>query len=288
MSIMFADDTNLFLSNNDIYKLFSSINDELKNISKWFKCNKLTLNSNKTKWILFHTIAKKPYLPQNLPEIFINNTVIKRHYVTKFLGVFLDENITWKAHIDYISTKISKSIGILYKSRKYLCKKDLTQLYYSFVHTYLNYANIAWGSTEKSKLQCLYRRQKHAIRLINFADRYTHSKPFFIEMKILNIYELNVFNVLCFMYLWKNNLSLPIFKVLFSEKPINKYTLRNNKFMHEPFCRTKFNQYGIAYRAPYLWNKVVLPNFDIFYTFPIFKHKLKNFILFSDDIIKFF
>lgn len=288
MSIMFADDTNLFLTNNDIYKLFSSMNDELKKVSSWFKCNKLTLNINKTKWILFHSVSKKRYLPPNLPKIFIDEIEIKRDFVTKFLGVVLDENITWKQHIDYICSKISKINGVLYKSRSYLNKKTLTQLYYSFIHSYINYANIAWGSTEKSKLQCLYRRQKHAIRLINFADRCTHSKPLFMEMKILNIYELNVYNILCFIYKWNNDINLPIFKDLFSQKPVNKYTLRNNDFLYEPICRTKFSQFCIAFRAPFLWNKIVIPNFDLSDTFPIFKNKLKNFILSIDDIFKYF
>jgi hypothetical protein len=77
----------------------------------------------------------------------------------------------------------------------------LVQLNYSFIHSYLNYVNIAWGSTEKSKLQRLYLRQKRAIRIINFAKRFSHSKHYFIEMRILNIYELNVFNIL-YLYIY--------------------------------------------------------------------------------------
>jgi hypothetical protein len=110
---MFADDTNLFLSNKDIHQLYSTMNIELQKVSNWFKANKLTLNFNKTKCVLFHPLAKKYSLPTNLPQIYIDQVEIKRDLVTKFLGVFLDENITWKQHINYICTKVSKSIGIL-------------------------------------------------------------------------------------------------------------------------------------------------------------------------------
>jgi hypothetical protein len=110
--IMYADDTNLFHTNFDLIELFKTVNKELRHVSNWFKCNKLTLNTNKTKWVLFHSITKKRFLPSKLPQIFIDQNEIKRDFVTKFLGVYLDENITWNHHIDYISNKISKNMGI--------------------------------------------------------------------------------------------------------------------------------------------------------------------------------
>ena len=93
------------------------MNKELENVSTWFKSNKLSLKVDKTKWLLFHPLSKRQSLPQTLPNLLIENIHIKREYVTKFLGVFIDKNLFWKQHIDIISIKISESIGILYKSR---------------------------------------------------------------------------------------------------------------------------------------------------------------------------
>ena len=109
----------------------------------WFKSNKLSLNVDKTKWLLFHPLSKRQLLPQIFPNLLIENIHIKRENVTKFLGVFIDENLSWKQHIDIVSSKISKSISILHKSRDVLSKQSLKQLYFSFIHNYLNYANIA-------------------------------------------------------------------------------------------------------------------------------------------------
>ena len=81
------------------------------------KSNKLSLNYDKTKWSLFHPFSKRQFLPRNLPNLLVENINIKREHVTKFLGVFIDENLSWKQHIEILSSKISKSIGILYKSR---------------------------------------------------------------------------------------------------------------------------------------------------------------------------
>ena len=69
-----------------------------------------------------------------------------------FFGVLLDENLSWKEHIKYNENKIAKNLGLLYKAKHYLNKRSLLVLYYSFIHTYINYGNIAWRSTNITNL----------------------------------------------------------------------------------------------------------------------------------------
>ena len=134
--VMFADDTNLFLSNKDINKLFNDMNIELQKMSIWFKANKLSLNLAKTKLTLFHTQKKKHLIANDLPMGYINNFEVVRESVIKFLGIFIDKNLTWKYHIEHVCNKVSKSIGIMYKSRNILSKRLLKQLYFSFIRSY--------------------------------------------------------------------------------------------------------------------------------------------------------
>ena len=148
----------------------------------------------------------------------IEDLHIKREHITKFLDVFIDENFSWKQQIEILSSKISKSIGILYKSRDVLSKQYLKELYFSFIHGYVNYANIACASTSKSKPERLYRCQKHAARVIYHKDRYTHASPLLNDMKALNVFKLNIFNILCFMYKCKQNLNLPVFRNIFTHR----------------------------------------------------------------------
>ena len=75
---MFADDANLLLSHKNIFTFFDSINVELANISAWHKSNKLSLNVDKTKWLLFHPLSKRQLLPQTLPNLLIENILVKR------------------------------------------------------------------------------------------------------------------------------------------------------------------------------------------------------------------
>ena len=193
--IMFADDTNLFYSHNNIKILFKNANDELEKISKWFKANKLSLNEGKTKFTLFHKPRDKDNLPLQLPNLKINNNQIKRSSSIKFLGVFVDENLTCIDHITLVENKLSKNLGLLHKAKNYLNKKSMVSLYYSFIHSYLNYGNIAWCSTSMTKLKKLLSKQKQALRTIPIptSQSESRSKQIMRELCVLNIYQLNIY-----------------------------------------------------------------------------------------------
>ena len=109
-TIMFADDTNFFYSNKDIKYLFNTMNKELSRIETWLNANKLSLNTKKTKYCLFRATAYNERIPLRLPKLMINNTIIKQETTMKFLGIMLDENLNWKAHIHYVENKISKNL----------------------------------------------------------------------------------------------------------------------------------------------------------------------------------
>ena len=102
----------------------------------------LSLNVGKTKFLLFHKSGKKYSVPSHLPTLKINNHDIERVNTMKFLGVLLDDNLSWKEHIKYLENKIAKNIGLMYTAKPFLDKESLLALYYSYIHSYLNYANL--------------------------------------------------------------------------------------------------------------------------------------------------
>ncbi|XP_065678502.1 uncharacterized protein LOC136093427 [Hydra vulgaris] len=118
-TIMFADDTNLFLSNNNINKLFYDMNIELTKISDWFKSNKLSLNIDKTKWIFFHPQFKKHLLPSNIPLLHIDNIQIKRVTFKNVLGILVEENLSWKITSDIFATKLQKALEFYIKQETF-------------------------------------------------------------------------------------------------------------------------------------------------------------------------
>ena len=91
-------------------------------------------------------------------QVIIENNVLEQADHTKFLGVYIDQHLTWKTHVNFIAAKISKSVGLLYKAKYYLPSKSLLTLYY--VYLYLTYCNLIWASTYVTNLQRIYLLQK--------------------------------------------------------------------------------------------------------------------------------
>ena len=131
------------------------VNQELQKVNECFEANKLSLNIGKTKYFLFHKPSRKDDLPHLLPRLPIKMHKVERVKSIKFLGVLLDENLSWKDHIKYIENSVSKNIGLLYRAKLFLDKNLLLTLYYSYIHTYFNYTNLLWGSTNRTNLKKL-------------------------------------------------------------------------------------------------------------------------------------
>ena len=128
--ILFADATNMFYSHADPNQLVNVVRTELKKLSNWTRANKLSINIKKSNFILFKTKQNRQKLDLNL---YINDTKIDRVNEVLFLGVILDEHLSWKSHIQNVARKLSKSISIIYKSSFCLNKTSLRILYYSLV-----------------------------------------------------------------------------------------------------------------------------------------------------------
>ena len=112
--------------------------------------------------------------------------MLKQVKTTKFLGVTIDKNLTWKSHTDEIATKISKNIGIMNRLKHYLSSKILLILYNSFVLPYLYYLILTWGSLP-SKCNKLLILQKRAVRVISKAGNQEHSAPLFCSIKAITM-----------------------------------------------------------------------------------------------------
>ena len=179
--------------------MFEIVNKELVNINIWFQANKLSLNARKTKYVFFHKQRKKKNLPLDLPILKINEIEIREQSL-KFLAVMIDENLNWKSHIDLLINNISKNVGILYKASKLLNFNCLKNIYFALIHSYVNYANIAWGSYCRTYLNKIHLKQKQAVRTIFHKDRLTHSRPLLKNLKALNVYQINLYQVSSFMY----------------------------------------------------------------------------------------
>ena len=113
-------------------------------------------------------------MPLKLPDLKIANNRIERKKAIKFLGVMLDENVNWQEHIRTVENKIAKNIGLLYRAKYLLNESSLKCIYFGYIHSYLNYANIVWASTYRTKLKAIYLLQKCAVRIVFNENNMTH------------------------------------------------------------------------------------------------------------------
>ena len=166
--ILFADETNVFLSGKNVDELIKIMTIELTKIVDWLDCNKLSLNVSKTHFILFRSQGmRKPLFCENLE---IRGGCIQQDRKTKFRGVIVDEKFTWADHIQYIRTKIAKGLGIICKAKKLLNSQTLHMLYYCFVYPYLDYCIKVWGDSFKTYMQTLVSLQRKVLRIITHSS----------------------------------------------------------------------------------------------------------------------
>ena len=153
---LYADDSVILMSGKDINNIICLMNEELENINKWFRVNRLTINSKKSNYIIFN---KNKRIMNNQPLI-INGREIERVKECRFLGVLLNESFNWKSHINYLVSKLSKMNGIFYLVRHLFNEDTLKLIYNAMIHSSITYANIVWGSTFKTHLDPLRICQK--------------------------------------------------------------------------------------------------------------------------------
>ena len=148
MPILFADDTNLFCTGLNLHDIVCQINQEIKIIYSWVKANKLSLNIDKTNFMLF---TPKRF-SRAIDALLIDGKRIMEVSETPFLGVIIDNKLNWKPHIRHVCTKVAKGIGIILKARKVFNHETLSTLYYTFVYPYLNNCIHVWGKAYTTRI----------------------------------------------------------------------------------------------------------------------------------------
>ena len=275
--ILFADDTNILYSETCLKTLNEILQIEMNKIANWLNVNKLSLNTTKTKLILFRSRNKKS---KHDLKISINKENIKQVKNITFLGIVIDEFLTWRDHIELISKKIIKCAAIISKIRHFTNLNSLKLIYFALVYPYLTYGNLIWGNAYKSHIQKLVNIQKKIIRLMTFKSYSDHTEPIFNDLKILNVYKLNEYLTSSFMfrYFHLNNLPEIFTNYFITNKDIHNYNTRNASLLHKKYNRTNYNKHTLANKGIDVWNNLPLQYKEI-RSFPIFKTTMKKYFL---------
>jgi hypothetical protein len=271
---LFADDSNALAQNSNLHDLVTYVNVELQKLATWFKANKLVINAEKTKYMIFHTKNRRidahnldiyfnfneigaielPELKFKLTRVFNGGT--KGNQTYKLLGVLFDEHLSFNEHVTYMQSKIAKSLFILNRSKHFISKKALKMLYFSLVHSHLTYCPIIYSIASKSHFNNLMVQQKKAVRIISDASYNEHTAPLFITHEILRLDYLIIQSKLTFMHSIKYQYCPKSFRNVFISNPPDnlRYDLRNTNDFMIPRARIEMFKKMPIYTLPLEWN----------------------------------
>ena len=279
-SLLFADDSNMFLLGKNPNDLIKSMNDEITHVVDWLRVNKLSLNLKKTHFIIFRKQRSKISLTEDL---IIDGVKIDVKECTKFLGVMIDKCLTFKNHISYIKGKVSRGLGILYKCKRYFNQETLLMLYNSFIYPYLNYCVTVWGNTFESYLLPLIKLQKRAVRIISGAKRCAPSDPIFKKFRILKLDQIYRYSVHLFVLKFRYNLLPKIFDNFFTRNDeVHSHDTRSKQSFRTPFLRLDIGKRSVRANGVRIFNYIsqyVTLNDDAEYPITNIKMSLKSYII---------
>ena len=298
LTLLFADDTTLLLSNANIHELIIQVNLELQKISNFFRYNKLALHPLKTYFMVFsNNIAIKEmniqiYInsnnaEENLPCNVHQVTRIKQEDDTpavRFLGVYFDPNLNFSHHIKLITAKISKALFILRSSKNFLTVKAKKAVYYSLIHCNLIYCMPIWSCTSQANLKPLIKLQKAAIRIITNAKYNDHTEPIFKSLCILPLDKLIYFFNLQIMQRFKQGFLPSSFNNTWITNDFRRdnnfeITLRHDNDFSIPFARLASSDKRPLVNLPKLWQNFTEESIKIFRNRIEFNAKLRSHLL---------
>ena len=257
---LFADDSLLFLNGKNLHEIQETLEIELPKIEKWFLSNKLTINASKTEYMINGIVQS-----ENPFNISLNGTCLNKSNSVKYLGVMIDDKLSWKNHIELLEKKLSTACALICKLRYFVDQNCLMKYYYAHVYSHLQYAVLAWGSSNKSTLNKLNVLHRRVVRLMTlhgplknffkYNDEDTQgnikSLELFKSCEILTLTDIYKLELGKFMHKASTNLLPSSLNDLFMRP---RYP-RQQQFL-VPLVRTKFGERSLRYSGPKLWESL--------------------------------
>jgi len=242
------------LTSENIPNLFKNINSDLEILTEWFRANKLSLNIEKTNYVVFKQHPTQ--LDEHL-KIKIGNIVIEQKNAIKFLGLYIDAKLEWHDHIQYIKNKLNSSLYALRKVKNVLNTNHLTTLYYSLIYPYIDYGISLWGSTYKTHVNKIFIKQKKAIRIMTGAQYNAHTNPLFKQLNVAKLDDLYKLQIAKYMYnFFTKTLPPPLTTLFTSNDTIHTYDTRNKQNPHVAQRRISRTSKSLRHKGPEIWYSI--------------------------------
>ena len=281
--ILYADDTNIFIEGYSREDAFRRANMVLKNVSDYMDCNLLHINMGKCSYIHFEptrdisgTCSRTVPFVGNSDEsktLYVNNTPIKEVTEAKFLGIVIDNKLSWIPHAKHLIKKLRSAAAALCRIRHWVPKEKYLTIYHALFESHLTYGITVWGGLPKSWMDEVFKIQKHCIRVL-FGNRDMYLNKFCTCVRVrpytgkgsqklgkefhMKEHTKNLFNkygILAVRNLYIYFCCVELFKIMKFRNPINLFeslqiSQRNNSML----LITTVPSQQFSYLGPKIWN----------------------------------
>jgi hypothetical protein len=275
LKFMFADDTACVASDTNLENLVSHVNNELRKVARWFRANKMAVNVEKTKFLIFHTRGKQ--IPNNTQLQYDDNEPnetnpnlirnIERYHAGhpnpgcrsyKILGIYIDEDLSFDYHTQHIISKLNRSLYCISRAKNFITPAALKSLYFALIHSHLSYCPIITSCATTSNITKITLLQKKAIRIITNSKYHDHTAPLFKALNILSYQKLIHFSKLNFMHSYMYNYCPKSFNNLWPQNNLRQDipNLRNANLLAIPHPRLELFKRSPLYSLPSVWNEL--------------------------------
>ena len=237
----FADDTNLLYSDKCLRTLRKTMNIELKYLFEWLCANRLSLNVDKTEFIIFRPGTTKT----ERITLQLNGHKVHESTKIKYLGILIDPKLSWKFHIAELCKKVSRGVGMIFKIHDICPEPVLKSLYYSLINSHLSYGITVWGVANSTLVKKVFLLQKRAMRAITKSDFLAHTDPLFRKLNILKLEDLYSLKLASLMYDYDHNLIPKSLNIWFNKIPCHNYETRFVAYGKLTPCIVKSTKYGV-------------------------------------------
>ena len=271
---LFADDTGIFQFNQCLNQLITEASTNLSSIYSWFEANLLALSLEKSHFIIFHSSRKK--IDMEITALNFGNKSIPRAYETKYIGITIDENLSWKKHVENVLKSLYKYFSLFYKMRQFVNNDLVRTIFYSCVYSRIQYGLEVYGTCNKTLLGKLQIIQNKLLRILGSKDRYYSTRQLHNDYDLLNIVEIRNMMILKFVYKCVKGQTIQVFENYFTSQQ-QIHNTRQTGHLRRDAIHTEIGRATTHYTGASLWNK--LPNdFEISPNFNCFKPDIRNLI----------
>ena len=252
---LFADDTSLILNDKNILTLKTKAESAMKEIDKWFKLNKLSLSHGKSVFLLFHGPRVDPC--RWFDTIQVERENIPRATTVKYVGLHVDEGLTFKKHVEEVYKSLVKFFSVFYNIRDKVNPHLVRTIYYACIHSKIKYGIEIYGTAKSSTLQKLQTIQNKLLKVLTKREYRFNTNTLHTSINILKVNDIHKHALLQFVYKSYIKKTIPNFENYFTTRgDQHGLNLRNNSDLDTVQFFREHGRSTVQRTGSFLWNQI--------------------------------